>query len=238
MLRIEHFSKTYPGGKKAVDDLTLQVRPGEICGFIGHNGAGKSTTLLAVAGILDFEQGEILVDGVSIKEDPLGCKRKIAFLPDNPDLYEHLTGVQYLNFIADVFGLDKQTREERMRRYADAFEITAALGDPIASYSHGMRQKLALVSAFLHQPRLLLLDEPFVGLDPKASHTLKGLFHELCQQGGAIFFSTHVLDVAERLCDRVAILRQGKLIAWGETEQVRGSESLEDVFLELTDDEA
>ncbi len=238
MLRIEHFSKTYPGGKKAVDDLTLRVAPGEICGFIGHNGAGKSTTLLAVAGILDFDRGEIFVDGASVREDPLACKRKLAFLPDNPDLYEHLTGVQYLNFIADVFGLDARQRRERTERYADAFDLWTALGDPIASYSHGMRQKLALVSAFLHQPKLLLLDEPFVGLDPKASHTLKELFHELCGQGGAIFFSTHVLDVAERLCDRIAILRQGKLIACGETEAVRGNESLEDVFLELTDDEA
>ena len=235
MLTITNFSKRYNGGKKAVDGLNLTVEAGDIFGFIGHNGAGKTTTIRAIAGVLDFEEGDIRVDGVSVKEDPVACKRLLAYIPDNPDLYDHLTGIQYLNFIGDIYGVGKAEREERIQRYADALELTASLGDLISAYSHGMKQKLAIISALLHEPRLLILDEPFVGLDPKASHTLKELMHELCGRGGAIFFSTHVLDVAEKLCNKVAIIKEGRLIAGGTTESVKGDQSLEDVFLELTD---
>ena len=232
MLKIEHLTKTY-GEKKAVDDLSLHIRAGEIYGFIGHNGAGKTTTLKAVAGILQFDAGEIIVNGKSIRTQPLDCKRDMAYIPDNPDLYEYMTGIKYLNFIADIFGVDAQTRQERIRKYADLFELTADLAQPIAAYSHGMKQKLAIISAWLHDPKLIIMDEPFVGLDPKAAHTLKGMMRELCDAGGAIFFSTHVLEVAEKLCDKVAIIKSGRLIRSGTMEEVKGDESLEDVFLEL-----
>ena len=232
MLDIQHLTKTY-GDKKAVDDLTLHIAPGEIYGFIGHNGAGKTTTLKSVVGILQFDGGEVTVDGKSIKTDPLSCKRVMAYIPDNPDLYDYMTGIKYLNFIADIFGVDAQTRQERIRRYADTFELTDDLAQPIAAYSHGMKQKLAIISAWLHQPKLILMDEPFVGLDPKASHLLKGMMRELCDGGGAIFFSTHVLEVAEKLCDKVAIIKGGKLIRSGTMEEVKGDDSLEEVFLEL-----
>ena len=232
MLNIEHLTKTY-GEKKAVDDLNLHIRPGEIYGFIGHNGAGKTTTLKSVAGILQFDAGEIYIGGDSVREKPLECKRKIAYIPDNPDLYEYMTGIRYLNFIADIFGVDAALRRERIRRYADAFELTGDLAQPIAAYSHGMKQKLAIISAWLHQPKLILMDEPFVGLDPKAAHLLKGMMRELCDEGGAIFFSTHVLEVAEKLCDKVAIIKGGKLIRSGTMEEVKGDDSLEEVFLEL-----
>ena len=235
MLKIEHLTKTY-GEKKAVDDLSLHIRAGEIYGFIGHNGAGKTTTLKAVAGILQFEQGEIYVDGKSVRTQPLECKRVIAYIPDNPDLYEYMTGIKYLNFIADIFGVNAQERQERIRRYAELFELTADLAQPIAAYSHGMKQKLAIISAWLHAPRLIIMDEPFVGLDPKAAHILKGMMRELCDAGGAIFFSTHVLEVAEKLCDKVAIIKGGKLIRSGTMEQVKGDDSLEEVFLELEDE--
>ena len=234
MLNIEHLTKTY-GEKKAVDDLNLHIRPGEIYGFIGHNGAGKTTTLKSVAGILQFDAGEIYIGGDSVREKPLECKRKIAYIPDNPDLYEYMTGIKYLNFIADIFGVDAALRRERIRRYADAFELTGDLAQPIAAYSHGMKQKLAIISAWLHEPKLILMDEPFVGLDPKASHILKGMMREVCDAGGAIFFSTHVLEVAEKLCDKVAIIKGGKLIRSGTMEEVKGDDSLEDVFLELED---
>ena len=237
ILSIEHFTKTYPGGKKAVDDLTLQVDPGEICGFIGHNGAGKTTTLRAVAGVLDFDRGEIAIDGHSVRREPLPCKQVTAYLPDNPDLYEHLTGIQYLNFIADLFGVSAADREARIRDYGGRLELTANLGDLISSYSHGMKQKLALISAFIHAPRLLVLDEPFVGLDPQAAFRLKEMMRELCSQGGAIFFSTHVLEVAEKLCSRIAIIRGGRLVACGPTEEIRGDSSLEEVFLEVVEHE-
>ena len=232
MLRIEHLTKAY-GGKKAVDDLSLHILPGEIYGFIGHNGAGKTTTLKSVVGILQFDKGEILIDGMSIRAQPLACKREIAYIPDNPDLYEYMTGIKYLNFVADIFGVSVEDRQARIRDYADRFELTKDLAQPIAAYSHGMKQKLAIISAWLHQPRLILMDEPFVGLDPKASHLLKGMMREICQQGGAIFFSTHVLEVAEKLCDKVAIIKGGKLIRSGTMEEVKGDDSLEDVFLEL-----
>lgn len=235
MLKIEHLTKTY-GEKKAVDDLSLHIRAGEIYGFIGHNGAGKTTTLKAVAGILQFEQGEIYVDGKSVRTQPLECKRVIAYIPDNPDLYEYMTGIKYLNFIGDIFGVSAQARQERIRRYAKLFEMTADLAQPIATYSHGMKQKLAIISAWLHDPRLIIMDEPFVGLDPKAAHILKGMMRELCDAGGAIFFSTHVLEVAEKLCDKVAIIKGGKLIRSGTMEQVKGDDSLEEVFLELEDE--
>lgn len=230
-----HLSKTYKNGKKAVDRLSLTVEAGDIYGFIGHNGAGKTTTIRAVVGILDFEEGDIQIDGVSIKEDPICCKKKLAYIPDNPDLYEHLTGIQYLTFISDIFCVPKDIREKQIREYANRLELMPNLGDLISSYSHGMKQKLAIVSALIHRPKLLVLDEPFVGLDPKASHTLKEIMHELCQEGSAIFFSTHVLDVAEKLCNKIAIIKGGKLIASGSTEEVRGTSSLEDVFLELID---
>ena len=235
MLKIDHLTKTY-GEKKAVDDLSLHIRAGEIYGFIGHNGAGKTTTLKAVAGILQFDAGEIIVNGKSIRTQPLDCKRDMAYIPDNPDLYEYMTGIKYLNFIADIFGVDAQTRQERIRKYADLFELTADLAQPIAAYSHGMKQKLAIISAWLHDPKLIIMDEPFVGLDPKAAHTLKGMMRELCDTGGAIFFSTHVLEVAEKLCDKVAIIKGGKLIRSGTMEEVKGDDSLEEVFLELEEE--
>ena len=232
MLNIEHLTKTY-GEKKAVDDLNLHIRPGEIYGFIGHNGAGKTTTLKSVAGILQFDAGEIYIGGDSVREKPLECKRKIAYIPDNPDQYEYMTGIKYLNFIADIFGVDAALRRERIRRYADAFELTGDLAQPIAAYSHGMKQKLAIIAAWLHEPQLILMDEPFVGLDPKAAHLLKGMMRGICDRGGAIFFSTHVLEVAEKLCDKVAIIKGGKLIRSGTMEEVKGDDSLEEVFLEL-----
>ena len=232
MLRIEHLTKTY-GEKKAVDDLSLHIAPGEIYGFIGHNGAGKTTTLNSIAGILQFDAGDIRIGGTSIREDPLACKRLMAYIPDNPDLYEFMTGIKYLNFIADIFGVSADDRQARIRDYAARFELTDDLAQPIAAYSHGMKQKLAIISAWLHQPRLILMDEPFVGLDPKAAHLLKGMMRELCDAGGAIFFSTHVLEVAEKLCDKVAIIKGGKLIRSGTMEEVKGDDSLEEVFLEL-----
>ncbi len=235
MLRIEHLTKSY-GDKKAVDDLSLHIQPGEIYGFIGHNGAGKTTTIKACCGILQFDSGEIYVDGVSVRQDPLACKRVLAYIPDNPDLYDYLSGIQFLNFVADIFQVPQAQRQERIHRYADLFELTGDLAQPIGAYSHGMKQKLAIISALLHEPKLVILDEPFVGLDPKAAHILKTLMRELCDRGGAIFFSTHVLEVAEKLCDKVAILRQGRLVKAGTMDAVRGDESLEAVFLELEDD--
>ena len=232
MLQIEHLTKTY-GEKKAVDDLSLHILPGEIYGFIGHNGAGKTTTLKSVAGILRFDAGEIRIGGTSIRTDPLACKRKLAYIPDNPDLYDYMTGIQYLNFIANIFGVSAADRQVRIRELAERFELTNDLAQPIAAYSHGMKQKLAIISAWLHQPRLIIMDEPVVGLDPKAAHLLKGMMRELCDRGGAIFFSTHVLEVAEKLCDKVAILRAGKLIRSGTMDEVKGDDSLEEVFLEL-----
>ena len=232
MLYIQHLTKRY-GEKKAVDDLSLHIALGEIYGFIGHNGAGKTTTLKAVVGILPFEEGEITINGTSVKADPLTCKRQLAYIPDNPDLYDYMTGSKYLSFIADIFGVGAEERQERIRKYADLFELTDDLAQPIAAYSHGMKQKLAIISAWLHQPRLIIMDEPFVGLDPKAAHTLKGMMREVCDQGGAIFFSTHVLEVAEKLCDKVAIIKGGRLIRAGTMEEVKGDDSLEEVFLEL-----
>ncbi len=232
MLKIEHLTKIY-GDKKAVDDLSLHILPGEIYGFIGHNGAGKTTTLKACCGILQYDSGEITVDGVSMKQNPMICKGKIAYIPDNPDLYEFMTGIQFLNFVADIFGVGASDRHERIRKYADAFELTAELGQPISAYSHGMKQKLAIISALIHEPKLIIMDEPFVGLDPKASHLLKEIMREMCDRGSAIFFSTHVLEVAEKLCDKVAIIKAGKLIRSGTMEEVKGDISLEDVFLEL-----
>ena len=234
MLNIQHLTKTY-GEKKAVDDLNLHIAPGEIYGFIGHNGAGKTTTLKSVAGILPFDEGEITIGGLSMKRDPLICKRQMAYIPDNPDLYDFMTGIQFLNFIADIFAVPADVRQERIREYAGRFELTGDLAQPIAAYSHGMKQKLAIISAWLHQPKLILMDEPFVGLDPKASHLLKGMMREICDHGGAIFFSTHVLEVAEKLCDKVAIIKGGKLIRSGSMEEVKGDDSLEEVFLELED---
>ena len=237
MLKIEHLTKLY-GEKKAVDDLSLHIEKGEIYGFIGHNGAGKTTTIKACCGILQFDSGEIWVDGVSIKDDPLSCKRRIAYIPDNPDLYDFMSGIKYLNFVADIFGVSQSDRQERIRRYADTFELTDDLAQPIGSYSHGMKQKLAIISALIHEPKLIIMDEPFVGLDPKASHTLKLLMRDICDRGGAIFFSTHVLEVAEKLCDKVAIIKGGRLIKSGTMEDVKGDESLESVFLELEEDHA
>ena len=236
MLVIQHLTKRY-GEKKAVDDLSLHIAPGEIYGFIGHNGAGKTTTLKSAVGILQFDEGEITIDGHSIKAEPLACKRELAYIPDNPDLYDFMTGIKYLNFVADIFGVGAAERQERIRRYADAFELTDDLAQPIAAYSHGMKQKLAIIAAWLHQPKLILMDEPFVGLDPKASHLLKGMMREVCDNGGAIFFSTHVLEVAEKLCDKVAIIKGGKLIRSGTMEEVKGDDSLEEVFLELEGEE-
>ena len=232
MLKIDHFTKTY-GEKKAVDDLTLHIRQGEIYGFIGHNGAGKTTTLKSVAGIMQFDSGEILIDGTSIQKDPIGCKKKMAYIPDNPDLYEFMTGMQYLNFVGDIFAIPADRRKQRIQELADTFELTGDLNQPISAYSHGMKQKLAIISAWIHEPKLILMDEPFVGLDPKASHILKGMMREVCNQGGAIFFSTHVLEVAEKLCDKVAIIKGGKLVRSGTMEEVKGDNSLESVFLEL-----
>ena len=234
MLEINGLSKSY-GSHKAVDNLNMNIRNGEIHGFIGHNGAGKTTTLRSIAGIMQFEEGNILIDGHSIKEEPLACKKIMAYIPDNPDLYEFMTGIQYLNFIADIFDVDVSVRDQRIHRYTDLFEITSVLDDTISSYSHGMKQKLAIVSAWIHEPKLILMDEPFVGLDPKASHILKQMMREFCDQGNAILFSTHVLEVAEKLCDRVAIIKDGKLIRSGTMEEVRGDSSLESVFLELED---
>lgn len=234
MLKIENYTKNY-GEKAAVKNLSLHIKAGEIYGFIGHNGAGKTTTLKAIAGILQFEEGEILVDGVSVKADPLSCKKKIAYIPDNPDLYEFMTGIQYLNFVADIFGVSAQDRKERIRKYADLFELTPELAQSIGSYSHGMKQKLAIIAAWIHAPRLIVMDEPFVGLDPKAAHLLKGMMREFCDEGGAIFFSTHVLEVAEKLCDEIAIIKKGELIKAGTMEEVKGDTSLEEVFLELED---
>ncbi|MBE5962138.1 MAG: ABC transporter ATP-binding protein [Lachnospiraceae bacterium] len=238
MLQIKNFTKIYKGGKKAVDNLSLTVEPGDIYGFIGHNGAGKTTTLRAVVGVLDFTEGDILIDNMSIKKNPVACKKVTAYIPDNPDLYEHLTGIQYLNFIGDLYGVSKQDREARIRKYADMFELTKNLGDSIGSYSHGMKQKLAIISALVHEPKLLVLDEPFVGLDPKAAHLLKQVMAEMCSKGASIFFSTHVLEVAEKLCNKIAIIKDGKLIESGLTEDVKGNQSLEEVFLELTDESA
>ena len=232
MLKIEHLTKIY-GDKKAVDDLSLHIRPGEIYGFIGHNGAGKTTTIKSCAGILQFEQGEITIDGRSVKTDPLGCKQILAYIPDNPDLYEFLSGIKYLNFVADIFGVSKQDREARIEKYADLFDLTGDLAQPISAYSHGMKQKLAIISALIHDPKLIIMDEPFVGLDPTAAYQVKGIMRGHCGRGGAIFFSTHVLEVAEKLCDKVAIIKQGRLIASGTMDEVKGDQSLEDVFLEL-----
>lgn len=232
MLKIEHLTKTY-GDTKAVNDLSLHIEKGEIYGFIGHNGAGKTTTIKACCGILPFDSGEIFIDGVSIKENPIECKRKIAYIPDNPDLYEFMTGIKYLNFVADIFGVSASERQEKIDKYADMFDLKSDLPQPINSYSHGMKQKLALISALIHSPRLMILDEPFVGLDPKASHDVKDIMRELCDNGGSIFFSTHVLEVAEKLCDHIAIIKNGSLVTSGTMEEVKGNSSLEDVFLEL-----
>ena len=237
MLEISHYSKAYGEGKKAVDDVSLSVIPGDICGFIGHNGAGKSTTIRAVVGVLDFTEGDIFIDGHSVKEEPMACKRVTAYIPDNPDLYENLTGIQYLNFVADVFGIGAEEREQRIKKYAGLFEITGDLGDLISAYSHGMKQKLAIISALIHSPRLLVLDEPFVGLDPKATFTLKEIMHEMCREGTAIFFSTHVLDVAEKLCNKVAIIKRGRIIASGTMQALTEGHSLEEAFLEADGDE-
>lgn len=237
MLKIENLSKSF-GSKKAVDNLSLHIKKGQIYGFIGHNGAGKTTTLKASAGILQFDQGDIFIDGKSIKKQPIECKKIMAYIPDNPDLYEYLTGIKYLNFIADIYGVNQLDRQERIKKYSEMFEIADSLKEPISAYSHGMKQKLAIISALIHDPKLLIMDEPFVGLDPKASHLLKELMHDLCQAGGAIFFSTHVLEVAEKLCDQIAIIKKGKLIVSGNTQEVIGDDSLEEVFLELEDDHA
>ena len=235
MLQIKNLTKRYKGGKEAVSNLSLDIKAGDIYGFIGHNGAGKTTTIKAVVGIVDFDEGEIIIDGESIRDNPINCKKKIAYIPDNPDLYEHLTGIQYLNFVADIFGVSVQDREEKIHRYAEEFEIIRELGDLISSYSHGMKQKLAIISALIHEPKLLILDEPFVGLDPKASVMLKNTMRMLCEQGSAIFFSTHVLDVAEKLCNKIAIIKNGKLIVSGKTEELTKGQSLEDVFMEVVD---
>ena len=235
MLEIKGLTKCY-GEKTAVDDLSLHIAPGTIYGFIGHNGAGKTTTLKAAVGILDFDKGEILIDGKSIMDDPIACKSVLAYIPDNPDLYEYMTGIKYLNFIADIFGVSPEARKERIEKYAGLFELTNDLAQPVSAYSHGMKQKLAIISAWLHSPKLIIMDEPFVGLDPKAAHILKGMMRELCDEGGAIFFSTHVLEVAEKLCDQVAIIKGGKLIRSGTMAEVKGDDSLEEVFLELEDE--
>lgn len=237
VLEIKDLSKTYSGGKKAVDHLSLKVEAGDVYGFIGHNGAGKTTTIRAAVGVMDFNGGEIFIDGHSVKKEPVLCKSITAYIPDNPDLYDYLTGIQYLNYMGDMFGVAKEERESRIRKYAGSFELTGNLGDLISSYSHGMRQKLVLIAAFIHQPRLMVLDEPFVGLDPSAFFQLKGMMRELCDAGGAIFFSTHVLEVAEKLCNKIAIIKNGKLIASGITEEVRGDKSLESVFLEVAGDD-
>lgn len=235
MLKIEHLTKVY-GDKKAVDDLSLHILPGEIYGFIGHNGAGKTTTIKACCGILRQDSGEIYVDGVSMKDDPIRCKAELAYIPDNPDLYDFMTGIQFLNFVADIFSVGAAERRERIHRYADLFELTGDLAQPVSAYSHGMKQKLAIISALIHDPKLIIMDEPFVGLDPKASHLLKELMRDICDRGGAIFFSTHVLEVAEKLCDKVAIIKNGRLIRSGTMEEVKGDDSLEAVFLELEEE--
>lgn len=235
MLRIENLTKTY-GEKKAVDNLSLHINKGEIYGFIGHNGAGKTTTIKACCGILQFDRGEIYIDGISIKKESIACKKKIAYIPDNPDLYEYMSGIKYLNFIADIFAVPKQVREQKIKEYADLFELTPDLAQPISAYSHGMKQKLAVISALIHSPKLVIMDEPFVGLDPKAAHITKTLMREICDNGGAIFFSTHVLEVAEKLCDKVAIIKNGRLVVSGNLEEVMGDESLEEVFLELEEE--
>ena len=235
MLRIEHLTKKY-GDYKAVDDLSLHIAPGEIYGFIGHNGAGKTTTLKSVVGILQFDGGEIFIDGTSVTADPIKCKKEIAYIPDNPDIYEFMTGIKFLNFVADIFGVSAADRQEKIRKYAEIFELTADLAQPISTYSHGMKQKLAIISAWIHSPKLIIMDEPFVGLDPKAAHLLKGMMREVCDNGGAIFFSTHVLEVAEKLCDKIAIIKEGKLIRSGTMEEVKGDDSLEEVFLELEEE--
>lgn len=237
MLKIENLTKTY-GQKKAVDNLSLHIESGNIYGFIGHNGAGKTTTLKAIVGIMNFDSGDIFIDGKSIKKDALACKKIMAYIPDNPDLYEYLTGIKYLNFICDVYGVDQEKRTERIKKYSDMFELSDSLGEVISAYSHGMKQKLAIIAALIHEPKLIIMDEPFVGLDPKATHLLKQLMRQMCDQGAAIFFSTHVLEVAEKLCDKIAIIKAGKLIVSGNTQDVIGDESLEDVFLELEDDHA
>ena len=236
MLKIKNLTKTF-GEKRAVDDLTLGIAPGEICGFIGHNGAGKTTAIKSVCGILQFDSGEIYIDGVSTKDDPVACKSRTAYIPDNPDLYEFLSGIKYLNFIADVFGIPADIRRERIHELAEIFELTGDLAQPVSAYSHGMKQKLALISAFIHSPKLMVLDEPFVGLDPKAARELKTLMRKVCAGGGAIFFSTHILEVAEKLCDRVAVIKSGKLIASGDMDEIRGDSSLESVFFELEEQE-
>ena len=232
MLKIEHLTKIY-GDKRAVDDLSLEIKAGEIYGFIGHNGAGKTTTIKAVCGILVFEQGEIFIDGKSVKKDPMACKKITAYIPDNPDLYDYMTGMQFLNFTADIFEVDKETRQQKIAEYAEKFELTNDLSQPLSAYSHCMKQKLAIISALIHSPKLIIMDEPFVGLDPKASHIVKQIMREMCDKGCAIFFSTHVLEVAEKLCDKVAIIKQGRLVKSGTMEEVRGDSSLESVFLEL-----
>lgn len=237
MLTIKNFSKTYKGGKKAVDNISIHVEPGDIYGFIGHNGAGKSTTIKAVVGVLDFDEGDIYINGHSVKTEPMECKKVTAYIPDNPDIYEFLTGIQYLNFVADIFGVDQKTREQRISKYGDMFEITPALGDLISSYSHGMKQKVAIISALLHQPKLLVLDEPFVGLDPKAALDLKQIMKQLCESGSAIFFSTHVLEVAQKLCNKIAIIKEGHLVAAGNMEDMIKNQSLEDVFMEVVEDD-
>lgn len=234
MLTINNLNKSF-GSKRAVDNVTIHIAPGEVYGFIGHNGAGKTTTLKSVVGILQFDEGEILIDGMSIKDRPIECKKEIAYIPDNPDLYDFMTGIKYLNFIADVYGVSEKDRYERIHKYADMFELTSDLAQPIAAYSHGMKQKLAIISAWIHNPKLIIMDEPFVGLDPKAAHILKGMMREMCDDGGAIFFSTHVLEVAEKLCDKIAIIKSGKIIKCGTMDEVKGDDSLEEVFLELVD---
>lgn len=235
MLKIEHLTKKY-GDFKAVDDLSLHIAPGEIYGFIGHNGAGKTTTLKSVVGILQFDNGEIYIDGTSITADPIKCKKEIAYIPDNPDIYEFMTGIKYLNFVADIFGVSAADRQEKIRKYTELFELSSDLAQPISTYSHGMKQKLAIISAWIHSPKLIIMDEPFVGLDPKAAHLLKGMMREICDNGGAIFFSTHVLEVAEKLCDKIAIIKEGKLVRSGTMEEVKGDDSLEAVFLELEEE--
>lgn len=237
MLSIKNFTKIYKNGKKAVDNLSLEIKPGDIYGFIGQNGAGKTTTIKSAVGVLDFDNGEILIDGKSIKKDPLEAKSVLAYIPDNPNIYEYLTGIQYLNYISDIFNVSTEDRNQRIKKYSSIFEMDKALGSLISSYSHGMKQKLVVISALIHSPKLLILDEPFVGLDPKATFTLKNIMHEMCQHGGAVFFSTHVLDVAQNLCNKIAIIKDGKLIASGNTAEVCGDQSLEHVFLEVTEHE-
>ena len=236
VLEIKNYSKNYGSGSKAADDISLTVEAGDIYGFIGHNGAGKSTTIRAVVGVLDFTEGEILIDGKSVKKDAIACKKVTAYIPDNPDLYENLTGIQYLNFVADVFEISAKDREERIRKYGDLFEITESLGNLISSYSHGMKQKVAIISALIHETKLMVMDEPFVGLDPKATFVLKEIMHDMCQRGAAVFFSTHVLDVAEKLCNKVAIIKKGKLIANGTMEELTAGQSLEQAFMEVVNE--